>query len=277
MKKILIPFVFLSLLFSSCKYAANNIFYEKNSVVNRVKGLTDLDVDYSGLGEHYSFCVITDIHAGSIKEDAPPLNHNLLLSWIDSLPPAQKPAFCLCLGDVADTGSEEQDLEYLVFVDKIESRGIKVFNAVGNHDIYQSGYDNWEKYCYPHTSFYRFETPDFNFYALDTGTGNIGTKQYNFLKNTLSSDSKPKIIFTHYPLFTDRFFFSMEDTTERNLLIDLCAKNKVKLYISGHIHKYEENDFGSFKTHAIPSYRYQSKWAYVTVDGENTTLSLIAR
>lgn len=275
MKKI-IPFVLISFLFVSCQYSADNLFYSGNSVLNRAKNIKILE-DNPVQTDKFSFFVISDVHIGSIKKNPPAEPYEQFFTWLNKFSDEDRPKICLCLGDVADTSSTEQYEEYQKIVSQIESYGIKVYNSVGNHDVYQSGWDNWCKYTYPGTSFYKFETQTLSFYSLDTGTGNIGTKQMESLKKQICSDSKPKIIFTHYPLYTNTFFFTMEDTTERNMLIDLFAKNDVKLYFCGHIHgDTEVFDFGKFKSHLAPSFRYDSKFLFVEVDGMNFSVSEIS-
>ena len=106
-----------------------------------------------------------------------------------------------------------------------------IFNTCGNHDLYQGHWDNWKDACYPHTSFYKFQTSGFSWYALDTASGRICPNQFNLLKEEISKDPKPKVIFTHYPLTEFRVLgIGLDETTERNLLIDLFAKNNVLLY-----------------------------------------------
>lgn len=272
MKKQIILLTLLSSLFVSCeymKYGADNLFYSGNSVLNRAKEIKTLQTGLENVEGEYSFIVITDYHFGSTHSDAPKLPDQRFFEWIENFPAETKPKFCVSLGDSADTGGDEGDnqfIEFRKFTDKVESYGIKFFNVVGNHDLYNSGWEFWKKNCYPYTSFYNFKTSDISFYALDTGTGNLGTKQMNSLKNALKNDSMPKIIMTHYPLYTDNFFFCMEDTTERNLLIKYFAENNAKMYLSGHLHWYEEVDYSSYKAYVLPSYRYKGKWALVKVN-----------
>lgn len=266
----IIVLILLGLTIFSCDYAdyaADNLFYYGNAVQNRVNELVKLEDDFSALPEEYTVLVLADVHVGDKKDGAPPIPFEKLYSWLENLDESQKPAFALCLGDVADTASEEHYKEFAVFEEKLsKDYGIKAYNAVGNHDVYQSGWDNWKNYCYPNASFYCFDTPNFTFYSFDTSTGNVGEKQMELFKESLYSNSKPKVIFTHYPLYTKDFFFCMENTTERNLLMQYFRETDVKLYLAGHLHYLEECDFTSYKGIAVPSFRYESSWGFVTVN-----------
>lgn len=275
MKKHVIPILLLLLIITSCKYGTDNLFYSGNYVNKRTDNILELNEECTDdLPSAYSFAVITDVHYGSTKKDPPEIPEKEFLAWLSAFSAEERPAFCLVLGDVVETGGEDEYKDYKNFVAKIEAKGVKVFNAVGNHDLYNSGWDGWKKNCYPNTSFYTFKTSGFSFYCLDTGTESPGENQLMYLKTAMKNDSNPKIVFTHYPLVTDGFFFGMSNSTDRNLLLSMCAENNVKLYLSGHLHWYEEKDFVKFQTYTIPSFRYSGKWALVNVNNNTESYRL---
>lgn len=111
MKKIF-PLLLISFLFFSCQYAADNLFYSGNSVLNRADSFKVLDEQNLVDTEDYSFFVISDIHIGSIKKNPPPEPYEEFFAWLDGFSSSDRPKFCLCLGDVADTASDEQFTEY---------------------------------------------------------------------------------------------------------------------------------------------------------------------
>lgn len=130
--------------------------------------------------------------------------------------------------------------------------GIPVYNVVGNHDVYNSGWDLWKKTCPPHTSTYYFETEDFIWYFLDTASGTLGRPQFYDLKDKLAQSSKPKLVFTHYPLYGGGiFYFCLSNPRERAELISLFARTNVKLYCSGHYHAGAFYDYGPFQEHVV--------------------------
>ena len=71
----------------SCKYGSGNVFYEYNSVDNRVnslKKLTPAEGVSVPAGQPFSFMVLSDIHFGSIRADGNPLPLNEFWAWMDS-------------------------------------------------------------------------------------------------------------------------------------------------------------------------------------------------
>ena len=280
MKKYIFLFLILILSFTfvSC-YGSWNIFYDGNYVESRTESILKLDSsdadfsksDLANLGGSYNVLVLTDLHFGS-KKGEPPFNS--LFNWLDSVKGSKDaPVFALSLGDSSDVGNKSELDEYLKFCRQLtEEHGIKIiFNTCGNHDMYQGHWDNWKVSCYPHTSFYKFQTKGLSWYALDTASGTIGSNQYEILKKEFAQDSNPKIIFTHYPLTEFRMFgIGLCETTERNLLLDLFVKNNVECYIAGHNH-YIRNSYFGFNEYCCPSFRYNKKWAVLHVDGEKGT------
>lgn len=270
--------IFLILIFSlltiSC-YGSLDPFYEGNDVDYRTQNflkLTDATdstfkaSSVSGLSGYYNVLVLTDLHFGATWQEAP---FNKLYEWLDSVKGTpEAPEFVLSLGDSANLGKPEQYVEYLAFCEKLKSQyGLKIiFNTCGNHDLYQSHWDNWKDSCYPHTSFYKFETTGFSWYALDTASGRICQNQYNLLKEEFSKDPKPKIVFTHYPVTEFRVLgVGLDETTERNLLIDMMVKNNVKTYLSGHNH-YSRSIFLGFNEYVCPSFRYNKGWVVLHIN-----------
>ena len=263
-----------SLLFTSC-YGSWNSFYEGNDVDYRTQKLLNIsnstdsnfkDAGLSSLSGRYNVLVLTDLHFGSNRATIP---LESLCQWLESVKgSSEAPKFVLSLGDFAEVGALEQYAEYLTFCEKLENEyGLKmIFNTCGNHDLYKGHWDNWKDKCYPHTSFYKFHTSSFSWYALDTASGRICQNQYNILKEEISKDPNPKIVFTHYPLTEFKAFgIGLNGTTERNLLIDMFAKNNVKAYLAGHNH-YSRNNFIGFNEYVCPSFRYNKAWFVLRVD-----------
>ena len=282
--RLLFTALLLSLfaLLSSC-YGSWNFLYEGNNVDERTKSLKHIsnanDEEFAAAGisslkGKYTVLVISDTHFGNKKKD---VDYSLLLSWLDQMRgKPDYPVFAICLGDAVDIGMQyEYDL-YLEFCNKLRNDyGIKlIFNSCGNHDIYQGNWDNWEKNCYPHTSFYKFNTSKFSWYCLDTASGTIGLKQYQKLSEEIKRDPRPKIIFTHYRFIKFNFdCANMAETTERNLLISDFYRNNVKAVLGGHNHTQTEDNLG-FKDYGIPSLGYFERWGLLHVDEKTGEVSL---
>ena len=266
----------LCLMLTSC-YGSWNIFYKGNDVDYRTTSMLKVGTasdpnqsvftasGVSSVSGTYKVLVLSDIHAGYTGRTPP---DRKLFRWLNSVKDtSEAPQFMLCLGDTSDTGEQSQFDEYNAFCQKLkDDYDIKlIFNAAGNHDIYQSHWDVWKKNCYPYTSFYKFETAGFSWYCLDTASGTISKQQYDILTSELAGDTKPKVVFSHYPLSEYNLAFGLGDTTERNLLISKFIKSNVKCYLGGHNHYSKETWLG-FPDYECPSYRYNYSWTVVTVN-----------
>lgn len=274
--KFIFSFCILYIILTfSCRYGTDNYFYAENQVDNRISDINSLN-DFTSfsfnLPEKFRILVLSDTHFGSKTKD---VDTSPFFKWIDNLKadnPEKVPAFCLILGDNVDHGDESEYKTYYNFTKQIEKRGIKVLSVVGNHDLFNSGWENYKKYCYPYNSLFKFETKGFSWYGIDTGTGTIGKKQFNLLKEAFEKDKKPKIILSHYPFANTRRqgALSLHDSTERNLLIDLFAKSNVRAALCGHLHYELSVNLFAFKEFGNPSFRYRDKgWTVYEIDESN--------
>ena len=272
------------LTLSSC-YGAWNFWDPGNDVDKRTQKLTrltaqnDSDFAAAGISElkgKYTVLVISDAHFGNKKKD---INTKALYDFLDKLKkesPEKYPKFMLSLGDSVDIGFSEFFEKYKSFCDTLEKDyGISlILNSCVNHDIYQNNWENWEKTCYPHTSFYKFKTDKISWYCLDTASGALGLNQYKILKQDIENDSRPKIIFTHYPFVRFNYNCSnMAETTERNLMISTFYKNKVICLLGGHNHTRTFDDLG-FPDYGIPSFGYDQEWGLLFVDEDAASARL---
>ncbi|MFA6856010.1 MAG: metallophosphoesterase [Treponema sp.] len=275
MKKILtiVCFLVFVYLLSSCAYGINDLFGREDSVRTRAESLTQLKIpaSVSGSDVSYTVAVITDVHFGADKsrnvDDA-------FLSWLDNLKETSGfPKFVLCLGDVAEHGYESEIADYNTFCSKIRKYNIEVYSILGNHDLYNGGWQYWKKIIKPETSFYHFKTNNFSWYFLDTGNGTLGSHQYSVLIDALENDNAPKVICMHYPLYAQgHFYFCLQDSIERNLLIAYFADSNVRLVLDGHTHQYNYTDLG-FIEYNVPGFLEKGRWALVKVDESAGTVT----
>ena len=87
-------------------------------------------------------------------------------------------------------------------------------------------------------------------------------------------DSRPKIIFTHYPFV--RYHYdcsSLSETTERNKLLTDFANNNVVCVLGGHNHTQNVDDLG-YLVYDIPSFAYDHVWGLLYVDEDAGTAEL---
>lgn len=277
----LAAFVFL---FGSCKYYSyglDEFLYRDGSIRNRSSRLKDLKVceEVSAL-DSYEILVITDVHFGGegIGKNGDRRDDEFF-EWISQhFDGTEKPfpKFCVCLGDVAEHGLESEFKDFKEFSEKLEARfGMKTYNVVGNHDLYNAGWKNFEKYNFPYCSFYKFRTKNFTYYFLDSASGSLGDEQLTAFKRDMEYNEKGrnKLVFMHVPAYAGGlFYFVMQNSIERNKFISYCADNGVLALIDGHTHKEITSNLG-FTEYNLPGYLEKRGWAVVSVDEAKKTVS----
>ena len=269
----------LSVTVSGCglnSYGLNEFLVRNPDVKTRTKRLEKLsaaDAPAAPSTSEYTVLVITDVHFGAEKlpKNGPRFDEEFF-TWLSTFTP--KPKFCVGLGDMAEHGWEEEFERYKAFTDRLEStHGIKTYNAVGNHDLYNSGWTYCKEYLYPFKSLYYFEAGGFSWYCIDTASGSLGDRQMRLLRKTMRSDPKPKIIMSHFPLWANgHFYFSLQDTLERNVLIATCAETGVKAALTGHTHIEKTSDFGKFTEYNHPGFYAKAGWGIITIDPVKQTV-----
>lgn len=298
---------FLLLLFlASCsaygffwgQFAEDDVDERSPSMKNL--GTLDLSSQKLQVSSTYSFLVFTDSHFGSEREE---LDEGAFLAWLDDWfkkysegedkDLTKIPRFAVNLGDTADGGKEEQFKEYLRFEEKIKtlagkylsfenepSSAFKVYSILGNHDLYHKGQSHFMKLIYPHTSSYilnidadsKDSWPGFSYYFLDSANGSLGTKQLVDFKKKAGDDPRPKIAFSHYPIYAggSDMFMLIQNTLERNTILTYFSKSNVRQVYEGHAHSDYGFDFEKFREDVIGSLRFthraEKQCAIVTVN-----------
>ncbi|MGP1458572.1 MAG: metallophosphoesterase family protein [Treponema sp.] len=272
---------FFILVLSGCglnSYGLNEFLVRNPDVKTRTKRLeklssTDAPTVTPDSDGKYRVLVITDVHFGAEKlPKNGPRYDDEFFTWLNTFTP--KPQFCVGLGDMAEHGWEEEFERYKAFTDRLESaHGIKTFNAVGNHDLYNSGWTYCKEYLYPFKALYYFEAGGFSWYFIDTASGSLGATQMRLLRKTMQSDPKPKVVMSHFPLWANgHFYFSLQDSLERNVLIANFAENGVKAALTGHTHVEKTAGFGRFTEYNHPGFYAKAGWGIITVDPVKQTV-----
>jgi 3',5'-cyclic AMP phosphodiesterase CpdA len=276
------------LALTTCEYGMDEFLERANSVNARSAYIKEVDNPTLNNGSttttgSYTVLVLTDIHFGA-HSDHPDLPEAKFWKWLDDQ--SEKPKFCLVLGDTAESGKEEQFKEFEKFAERLKNYSqnntnysIPVYSVIGNHDLYNNGWEQYVKYCEPKSSYYYFKTGNsstggFSWYALDSASGTLGGNQINdFIKQLKKDPNSPKIVFTHYPIFSGGgdFYFSLSDPHERAKLLDAYARYNVKLALEGHDHKGSSHDFGKFKEYTAAAFRDEGSWHIITVNEDNKT------
>ena len=288
--------------FSSCaNYGFYQLLFGEEDVDERFSGFSDLSGETVlssslGLNGKYSFIVVTDVHIGASDVRSSKMNDFLdeISLLFESIDKTKIPRFIVNLGDTADGGHLSEYNDYNSYLEKIRKLAVeknvvssteafKIYTILGNHDLYNNGWTDWKKTVYPYKSTYYFslssgaadyDSLPFSFYFVDTGNGAFGTDQLDAFEKLLKSDPNPKMIFSHYPFYSDNVpFMALEDTTERNYLLSLFAKNNVKALFGGHVHTVFEHGFGSFSQINTSALFKNEAFRLVTVDESTLSVS----
>lgn len=284
--------IFLFLL-SSCEYAVWEGFYRKHSVSERASSLYELPFagdrtdtqnpggapDPSETTGTYYVAVFSDIHlykSGEVRFEENFKNQLTSLKALNDEDSSRNvyPKFVLCLGDIADHGYESEYRDYVKFTDSIRTDfGLVTYNVLGNHDLYNTGWEPYEKLIYPFKSFYHFTTSSFSWYVLDSASGSLGPEQLRMFEEACKNDSRPKIILMHCPMYGDPYlnagYFTMQNSYESDRLITDAEKDNVKLIMEGHTHRFYEQQIGSYTEHTVSSILVKHEWTLLKVDETN--------
>lgn len=242
-------------IFTSCGLKYNRLFDEsKNYVNNRFSGLPTIQLDNTEKvnKENFSIIIISDSHSPKGL-----INYTKLIDYLTSINTDKRPAFCVNLGDVTNTGLKSDFMKYNEFVAELKKLDIEHFAVPGNHDCFDSGNNgtNFIENLYPHLNSYRIKTSNFSFYFLDTADGTLGSMQFNKFKSLAISDENDKIILTHYPFYYNgELTYKILDSTERLSFLSLCNIINVKYLLCGHTHSISEKDLGNFTEITLSSF-----------------------
>jgi predicted phosphodiesterase len=126
-----------------------------------------------------------------------------------------------------------------------------MFLMVGNHDLHFSGWKEFYARFGSSTYLVTVKTPIASdlFICLDTGSGTLGSDQFDWLSRWLKLIGKNYrncFMLTHNNLFRFRHTETGNPLTEELLaLIDLFTRYQVDVFIAGHDHKYDAVKFGN--------------------------------
>ena len=282
----------------SCTYGAYYLLFNEENVDSRATSAcvlplasdsTDTLPNLAGRAV-YSFVIITDAHFGAARERRDSAFYALFSKQLNASDESKRPRFVVNLGDTLNAGKAGEADDYLRFCDELRARAaaagvpeLPIYTILGNHDLYNNGWEVWKDALYPFTSYYTFSLASgaaandaaapqgFSYYFLDSANGTLGKAQLDDVIARMEQDARPKLVFSHYAVYGGGiFYFTLQDTMERNLLISAFAKNNVRYVFAGHDHADHRYTFkDAFKEHVIASFLYKDVCALVTVD-ENT-------
>lgn len=255
--------ILFSLSFSSCAYIGN-LFENTKSVNSRASSIKDISVNF---GTEYSLLLVSDVHFESNYE-----RPEKLFSTLDKM--ETKPEACFVLGDITRNCTVNEFNSYLEFCQDLKTSGISEIYAVpGNHDCDDGG-DLFISKVHPNKTYFRLLTDNFSFYFLDSSEGSFGDSQIENFSQIISSDSKKKIVFSHYPLYVpESFNDKLNKASERALMISLLGKNGALYYFCGHTHEYYSADFGKFCEIVLGDLKWSGKFGILHINEFDGTIS----
>lgn len=178
--------------------------------------------------ESFSFIVFGDSQG----------NKTMLKDLTDRINRETDIAFCVNNGDSVPVASEANYKKFIALSSKIVP---KVYNLVGNHDVYPGGYQFFYKYFGP--TYYSFNYGNAHFILLDNALAkSFNVQQFNWLKADLAANAKePVFVFMHKPVFDPSEIYPDHIMSGRQIIEELMAlfkKYKVAYVFAGHIHGY---------------------------------------
>jgi len=143
--------------------------------------------------------------------------------------------FVCVLGDLTHDATEEQ-IQWMRSA--LDSLGVPVYAAPGNHDLYQTGaWDRFKEVFGPGCQWFR--AGRVRIILFDTAGGIIGPTQFRWLEEQLSlSADEIKVLGTHFPLFDGGMpdLYRLASEAERYRLASLLRDTGAWGLVSGHMH-----------------------------------------
>jgi len=217
--------------------------------------------------DNYTFLVAGDSHCGTTTN----------LDFFLEKARAPEISFSIIVGDVTSGLKNDYDTVYKHLTSQA---ALPYFLSVGNHDLFFHGWKYFFDYFGSSTYTFTVTSPSGKdlFICLDTGTGTLGSKQLQWLKDTLKDKRgsyRNCVIFTHVNFFREHRVTSTTLLVEElYALLDLFSDYSADLVIMGHDHLRSVENFG--KTYYITLDALEDEFgdaSYMRVTNQEGTLS----
>ena len=288
--KLSILIILLSLFTISCRYDFN-LIPRKDNIEERSPGFSKIDSPFKDSSNNkFSVLLIGDTHFGRNGWFKPKRNEEPFYEKLSQLKDEYEKngypiSFSINVGDISDSGKQSEFDDFRIFEKRIASilsadeasYYEKMFSIVGNHDLYNNGWNVWKENSFPHTSTYYFTTEgtgsSVSWYFLDSGSGMLGKNQISKLTDIARKDPNEKLFFSHYPInakFVD--YYTLSDPVEVAQITKLLYQTKVGFTVEGHYHPGGSNDIktssGKFVCHeeVLPGFVDHLGFGILTVD-----------
>ena len=235
---LFLPFL-LCITLSSC-----NIIYNIPGVDQRARDSFEMDnpASLSLATNSFRFAVVADMQVrDENKTRIEGLKEKVSSKNID---------FVIICGDLTENAN---DLQYNHAKENLDSLGVPVLKAIGNHDLYnQDAWARWQDYFGP--SVYTINLSNaFQFIILDTATGRLGKVQQDYLKEKLQEPAQFRFVVSHFAIREDNAPspWRLASADERNFLMSQFKEHSVTGFFAGHYHTFISG-------------KYQDTWHFTT-------------
>ena len=190
------------------------------------------------------------------------------------------PAHMIINGDCALSNGKVTEYEqFLRLVEPIRDAGITILLTIGNHDNRKNMWKLLPHLKKEHMGLQAgvVELPHANLVLLDSGKGELGNQQLDWLAKELDERAeKPALVFGHYNPYPSRGVRPIKGMRDGASLLALLAKRKhAKVYVYGHTHEwqYDRKDHLHFIGQPAVSYYFGKGHAHGWVDMKLTETS----
>ncbi len=172
-------------------------------------------------------------------------------------------SFFVVLGDLTEDGTPAQ---YALSKADLDAVGIPYYTTIGNHDLFQAptegGWGSWKSTFGSATYSVTIGT-DVRFVLFDTASGDIGSRQFDWLETQLRTPVRYTFVGTHFPVNDGMtpLMWRLSSVEERYRLASMLEHYGVYAFISGHIHGYKEATVGGVR-HFITGAMYPYELDY---------------
>ena len=157
-----------------------------------------------------------------------------------------RPAHLIINGDCTfGVGSQAEYQQFLKLVEPVRAAGISVHVTIGNHDNREN---LWKLIPYlkqEHMGVQAdvIELAHANLILLDSGKGELGTTQLNWLAKQLDARAeKPALVFSHFNPYPNRGVRPIHGMRDGASLLKILAERKhAKAYFYGHTHEWQHD------------------------------------
>ncbi|MBF0252730.1 MAG: metallophosphoesterase [Candidatus Omnitrophica bacterium] len=224
---ILLPIIYFSWLLIS----GNMQMSEDDDVTARFKLSRSMKSSYTNIlqGSYdYNFAFCSDPHLTSEGDSVFP--------ELDAFIRANKTGFVVFGGDLTFLGLEA---EYDNFITNANKLTVPVYPAIGNHDLYNNGWNVYYRKLGP--SVYSFYGGNAKFVVIDSADSEIGDLQMDWIRKELKENQQPLLfVISHVPMYGGNSLSLFPQNKEKEELVALFEKYEVDIVFQGHYHGFAD-------------------------------------